>query len=45
MTLRFPKYSLETEGGRTFAVAAVKEWNKLPTNIRSIQNVKLFKKN
>ncbi len=29
----------------TFAVMAVKEWNKLPTNIRSSQNVKLFKNN
>ena len=45
ITLRCPKYSRETEGGRTFAVAAVKEWNKLPINIRSSQNVKLFKKN
>ena len=44
ITLRCPKYSRETEGGRTFAVAAVKEWNKLPINIRSSQNVKLFKK-
>ena len=44
ITLRCPKYSRETEGGRTFAVAAVKEWNKHPINIRSSQNVKLFKK-
>ena len=44
ITLRCPKYSRETEGGRTFAVAAVKEWNKFPINIRSSQNVKLFKK-
>ena len=33
ITLRCPKYSHETEGGRTFAVEAVKEWNKLPINI------------
>ena len=45
ITLRCPKYSRETEGGRTFAVAAVKEWNKLPINIRSSQNVKPFKQN
>ena len=45
LTLRCPKYSRETEGGRTFAVAAVKEWNKLPIKIRSSQNVKIFKKN
>ncbi len=42
ITLRCPKYSCKTEGGRTFAVTAVKEWNKLPINIRSSQNVKLF---
>ena len=44
-TLRCPKYSCKTEGGRTFAVAAVKEWKKVPIKIRSSQNVKLFKKN
>ena len=44
-TLRCPKYSRETEGGKTFAVVEVKEWSKVPNKTRSSQNVKLFKKN
>ena len=40
-----PKYLRETEGGRTFEVAALKEWNKLPINIRASQSVKVYKKN
>ena len=45
ITLRCPKYSRETEARRTFAVEAVKEWNRLPINILSSQNVQLLKNN
>ena len=45
ITLRCPKYLRKTEGGRTFEVAALKEWNKLPISIRASQSVKVFKKN
>ena len=45
ITLRCPKYLCKTEGGRTFEVAALKEWNKLPISIRASQSVKVFKKN
>ena len=45
ITLRCPKYLRKTEGGRTFKVAALKEWNKLPISIRASQSVKVFKKN
>ena len=44
ITLRCPKYLREIEGGRTFEITALKEWNKLHMNIRSSQSVKVFRK-
>ena len=45
ITLTCLKYLNGTKGGRTFVFAALKEWNKLPINIKSSQNVKVFKMN
>ena len=41
--LRIPKYKCETFGGISFAVAAPKEWNKLPLNIRKAESTSNFK--
>ena len=37
-----PKYKGETEGGRTFAVTTIKQWNQLPKTAREKESVALF---
>ena len=38
-----PKYKRETEGGRTFAVSTIKQWNQLPKTVRDKGTVASFK--
>ena len=45
ITLRCPKYSRETEGGRTFLISTIKLWNTLPVDIRSSNSIRAFKQN
>ena len=39
-----PKYSKETEGGRSFAVSATRLWNSIPIEIRKLDSIACFKK-
>ena len=43
LILAAPKTRLKTYGDKSFSVTAVKEWNKLPRDIRSAESVSLFK--
>ena len=43
LILDTPKTRLKTYGDKSFSVIAVKEWNKLPLDIRSANTVSLFK--
>ena len=40
-----PKFKRKTEGGRTFAVRTVTDWNKINLNMRKTRTVSNFKKN
>ncbi|KAF7653023.1 hypothetical protein LDENG_00087890, partial [Lucifuga dentata] len=42
--LSVPQSSLKTKGDRAFAVMALKLWNCLPSNLRSLDSVDSFKK-
>ena len=44
ITFVCPKYNRETEGGKSFAVSAIKLWNNIPTTIRSSSTINTFKK-
>ena len=44
ITFVSPKYNRETEGGKSFAVSAIKLWNSIPATIRLSSNIKTFKK-
>ena len=44
ITFVSPKYNRETEGGKSFAVSAIKLWNSIPATIRFSSNIKTFKK-
>ena len=39
-----PKYNRETEGGKSFAVSAIKLWNSIPATIRLSSNIKPLRK-
>ena len=39
-----PRYKNETEGGRTFNVRSIKEWNKLDKDLEEPKNAKPLKK-
>ena len=39
-----PLYKKSTEGGRTFSVRTIKEWNQLPIDIKKTTNIKNFKR-
>jgi hypothetical protein len=39
-----PKYIRETEGGRTFTVITIKEWNTLDVPLRSHIHISSFKR-
>ena len=36
-----PHYKNETEGGRTFTVRSIKEWNNLDKDLKELKNAKL----
>ena len=40
-----PKYKRETEGGRTFVVTTIKQWNQLPKKVREKESAASFKHN
>ena len=44
ITFVCPKYNRETEGGKSFAVSAIKLWNNIPTTVRSSSNINTLKK-
>ena len=44
ITFVCPKYYRETEGGKSFAVSAIKLWNNIPTTVRSSSNINTLKK-
>ena len=37
-------YNKITDGGRTFSVTTVKDWNQLPTSMKKIKSVKHLRK-
>ena len=39
-----PRYKNETEGGRTFIVRSIKEWNNLDKDLKELKNAKALKK-
>ena len=39
-----PRYKNETEGGRTFTVRSIKEWNNLDKNLKELKSAKALKK-
>ena len=43
ITIRYPRYNRDTEGGKIFLVTAAKLWNSLPIKIRSSTSIKAFK--
>mgnify|MGYP006862618620 CR=1 FL=1 len=45
ITIRYPRYNHDTEGGKTFLITAAKLWNSLPINIRSSTSINAFKQN
>ena len=45
ITIRYPRYNRDTEGGKTFLVTTAKLWNSLPIKIRSSTSIKAFKQN
>ena len=44
LNLSCPRYKRSKEGGRTFAVRATKEWNKLSVDLKRSTSVKNFKR-
>lgn len=44
LNLLCPTFKKTTEGGRTFSVRTIKDWNALPTFLRKSINVKCFKR-
>ena len=44
LKLSCPRYKRSKEGGRTFAVRATKEWNKLSVDLKRSTSVKNFKR-
>ena len=43
INLIFPKYKRETEGGRTFTIRTIKDWNCMNANIRNNGSLASFK--
>ena len=39
-----PVFKKNTEGGRTFIVRTIRNWNELFMDVKEVKNVKLFKK-
>ena len=39
-----PVFKKNTEGGRTFIVRTIRNWNELFMDVKKVKNVKLFKK-
>ena len=44
LTFNCPCYKNETEGGRTFTVRSIKEWNNLDKDLKELKNAKALKK-
>ena len=44
LNMMCPKYKRSTEGGRSFSVRTIKEWNNIDLNIRTLKSVSAFKK-
>ena len=44
ITFVSPKNNRETDGGKWFAVSAIKLWNSIPATIRLSSKIKTFKK-
>ena len=40
-----PRFSLETEGGRSFAVSVSRLWNYLPSSLKKYSSVKSLRRN
>ena len=38
-----PRYKNETEGGRTFTVRSIKEWNNLDKDLKELKSAKALK--
>ena len=39
-----PHYNKITNGGRTFAIRTIKDWNNLGSDLKKIETIKKFKK-
>ena len=39
-----PVFKKNTEGGRTFSVRTIRNWNELSMDVKKVKNVKFFKK-
>ena len=44
MNMVCPKYTRETEGGRTFTVRTIKDWNALDVTLRKHKSIATFKR-
>ena len=44
MNMVCPKYTRETEGGRTFTVRTIKDWNALDVTLRKQKSIATFKR-
>jgi hypothetical protein len=44
MNMVCPKYTIETEGGRTFTVRTIKDWNALDVTLRKQKSIATFKR-
>lgn len=43
LNLFCPRYSYATEGGRSFTVRSIKDWNSLPRSLRVLDSYSRFK--
>ena len=44
MNVVCPKYNRESEGGRTFTVRTIKDWNALDISLRKEKSISTFKR-
>ena len=44
LNFRRPVLKKNTEGGRTFSVRSIRNWNELSMDVKKVKNVKSFKK-
>ena len=43
LKLNFPVFKKNTEGGRTFSVRTIRNWNELSMDVKKVKNVNFFK--